>query len=396
MIRRILVLTFFYPPDLAAGSFRASALVKALQEVGGSNLHIDVLTTQPNRYQQHADKTSSIEAGDGLWIRRISLPKYRNGFFNQAVAFIRYARKASRLASEAEYDLVVATSSRLMTAALGRLIAYRQGAKLYLDIRDIFVESISGLFESPLSNIFTAFFSALERWTVSRADKVNLVSKGFLNYFKPKYPEQCFSIHSNGVDAKFVNLPLKALRSNDSPSPLQIFYAGNVGDGQGLHLIVPELAKQLKGRAYFRIVGAGGQLEALQEAVLVNGLDNVEIISPVARCQLVRMYRDADILFLHLNTLKAFERVLPSKLFEYAATGKPIWAGVGGYAAEFIDREISNAVTFTPCDALQAVQCLNGLCMESVERTSFVETYSRERIMRAMANDILQLLTRKQ
>jgi len=32
---------------------------------------------------------------------------------------------------------------------------------------------------------------------------------------------------------------------------------------------------------------------------------------------------DADVLFLHLNAYKAFEKVLPSKIFEYAATGRP-------------------------------------------------------------------------
>ena len=48
---RILLLSFYYPPDLSAGSFRAAALVKALTQAGSTGLTIDVLTTVPNRYK---------------------------------------------------------------------------------------------------------------------------------------------------------------------------------------------------------------------------------------------------------------------------------------------------------------------------------------------------------
>ena len=45
-----------------------------------------------------------------------------------------------------------------------------------------------------------------------------------------------------------------------------------------------------------------------------------------------------------------FERVLPSKLFEYGAFDKPIIAGVGGYAAEFLKEHLSNTILFSPGD----------------------------------------------
>jgi hypothetical protein len=50
-----------------------------------------------------------------------------------------------------DYDLVLATSSRLMTAALGALIARRKRARLYLDIRDIFVDTIGDVSPGPLA-----------------------------------------------------------------------------------------------------------------------------------------------------------------------------------------------------------------------------------------------------
>lgn len=392
MPKRILLVTFFYPPDLAAGSFRAKALVDALCEQCAGEVKIDVLTTQPNRYHCHASETHAIEVAGSLRIRRIRLPEHKSGFLDQAKAFASFAYQAARFAGEGRYDVVVATSSRLMTAVLGAWIAYRQRARLYLDIRDIFVENLAELFSPLASKPLIAVFGALECWAIGRADKVNLVTAGFLGYFQPRYSRQQFSLHSNGVDKDFLDFPLSGREQVGNDQPLQVLYAGNVGDGQGLHLIIPELARRLRGRVQFRIVGAGGRLAALREAVASGALDNVELVAPVAREQLLAMYHQADVLFLHLNDFKAFRRVLPSKLFEYAATGKPIWAGVGGYAAGFVEREISNAALFAPCDADGAVEALRRLSLEQTPRAEFVERYARSKIMRSMAEDVLALV----
>ncbi len=266
MPKRILLVTFFYPPDLAAGSFRAKALVDALCEQSAGGVKIDVLTTQPNRYHLHASETHTIEGEGSVRIRRIRLPEHKSGFVDQATAFASFASQAARSAGEGRYDVVVATSSRLMTAVLGAWIAYRQRARLYLDIRDIFVENLAELFSPLVSKPLIAMFGTLERWAIGRADKVNLVTAGFLDYFQPRYSKQQFSLYSNGVDKDFLDFPFSGHEHVDN-QPLRVFYAGNVGDGQGLHLIIPELARRLVGRVQFRIVGAGGRLEALREAV---------------------------------------------------------------------------------------------------------------------------------
>ncbi|MBN7118794.1 glycosyltransferase family 4 protein [Ectopseudomonas oleovorans] len=394
MPKRILLLTFFYPPDLSAGSFRAQALVDALRRRAGADMQIDVLTTQPNRYASHASEVDSVEEAPGLYVRRVHLPQMREGFVGQAVSFWRYARRVRGLTAAQDYDLVLATSSRLMTAVLGGWIAYRRGARLYLDIRDIFVENLKMLFPTLLAKPLGWTFGALERWAIGRAQRVNLVSQGFLGYFQPRYPALRFPVFSNGVDEAFATFAAEMESALPCPAaePLQVLYAGNLGDGQGMHLILPELARRLRGRAYFRVVGAGGRLEPLRDSLRSMDLDNVELLPPVAREQLLEFYREADVLFLHLNDYSAFKRVLPSKLFEYAATGKPIWAGVAGYAAEFIASEVSNASVFAPCDLEAALESFEQLRIGVADRTAFVQRYARERIMNEMAQDILQLL----
>jgi len=170
-----------------------------------------------------------------------------------------------------------------------------------------------------------------------------------------------------------------------------VVYAGNIGDGQGLHAIVPQLARQLGARVHFRVIGDGGRRELLLDRLRREGVHNVEVLPPMPRSELLEAYGRADILFLHLNAHAAFEKVLPSKIFEYAATGKPIWAGVAGYAASFIASEVPNAAVFAPCNAVDAIEKFDRLILRDQPRSDFVARYERRNIARAMARDILLL-----
>lgn len=389
MTVRILLLSFYYPPDLAAGSFRAEALVKALLEQNNCKLHIDLITTQPNRYHSYSAPAESYQGFSRLSIKRIDLPTHKSGVVDQAKAFVSYALGASKAARGKDYDLVVASSSRLMTAALGASISFQSKTPLYLDIRDIFVETLPELYPGMVGRAMTYFFSWVERLTIRQATQINLISPGFLSYFNERYPHKVFSTHTNGVDDLFLQ-PLGTTENPSAPSTeLKIVYAGNIGAGQGLERIIPAMAEQLKGIAHFYIIGDGGAAGKLRHALESKNVSNVKLIAPTKRSNLVDYYQEADILFLHLNTFKSFRRVLPSKLFEYAATGKPILAGLAGYAKQFTKSKIANATVFEPGDIDGAIKALNRLDLSSICRATFVEDYSRVSIQQRMARDVL-------
>ncbi|WP_413616481.1 glycosyltransferase family 4 protein [Halomonas cupida] len=398
----ILLLSFYYPPDLSACSFRTQALVKAMLSRLPEGARVDVITTLPNRYASFSAVAPETEHGQQLSVYRVALPSHQSGMIDQARAFITYARAVNRLVKGQQYDLVVATSSRLMTATLGACIARRQSAALYLDIRDIFVENLRYILPKGTRRLGSKAFSPIERWTIGQADKVNLVSPGFAGYFEERYPSRRFSWFTNGVDELFASSDDTGsdcdVSGGDVPGSnvsrcedrLRVVYAGNIGTGQGLDRILPELAKHTADRLDFVVIGDGGGKDALQEALQTEGVSNVQLLDPLSRDKLMDEYRAADILFLHLNDMPAFLRVLPSKLFEYAATGKPIWAGLAGYAADFVGKEINNAVVFPPCDALAALQALEQLDLNVCRRDDFVESHRRTRLMEDMADDILE------
>jgi glycosyltransferase involved in cell wall biosynthesis len=393
---RILFLSFYYRPDLCAGSFRATPLVEALVTLAPAGTQIDVVTTQPNRYRSFSAESPQFEEHQGLSVFRIALPGHQSGMLDQSKAFLAFARAALRRVADRDYDVVVSTSSRLMTAVLSAWIARRKKAKLYLDIRDIFVDTIKDVLPRRFTWFARPFFSLLERFAVKQADRVNLVSAGFAPYFTARYPRQRFSYFTNGVDDEFVAAAPSAAGVSAQPPgdrPLTVLYAGNLGEGQGLHAILPALARRMQDRVRFLIIGDGGRRRALAAALDELHVTNVELLPPVDRDTLLREYARADVLFVHLNAWDAFEKVLPSKLFEYAALGKPVWAGVGGYAAQFVRAEITNAAVFRPCDVEGAVAAFGTLDLKVTPRADFVARYARAKISRDMASDIMALAT---
>ncbi len=387
---KLLVLSFYFRPDLCAGSFRASALIEQLNR---PNLEIEIVTTAPNRYSSFDQQAETYEIVDDVLINRIKLPTHNSGMYDQVLAFFSFYRQAIKITKNSDYDAVFATSSRLFTAFLGARIARNKGIPLYLDIRDIFVDTMSEILPSFISVFSTPVLKFVENYTFSRAKHINLVSKGFLNYFREKKLGCSFSFFTNGIDKEFTCALDTRKRQIPKNKVLRILYAGNIGEGQGLHKILPALARRLDEHANFVVIGDGGQKKELKNVISKLAVENIELKAPVCRNQLINEYLRADVLFLHLNNHSAFEKVLPSKLFEYAAFNKPIFAGLCGYSAEFIDTELSDCEVFTPCDVEEAVQKFHRLNLTVQPRLEFIKKFNRETIMTKMAENIFLVLT---
>lgn len=386
---RILFLSFYYPPDIGPGSLRAKSLVEELKRKDKS-VYIDVMTTKPNRYHSMNIEAQEFEENNKVAIHRFKLPKHHSGMKDQALAFTKYLFCVLKSTEAQKYDIVVATSSRLFTAVLGAFIAKRNNAKLYLDIRDLFVDTMTDVLKSYPMKIIIPILRFFERWTFGAANKINVVSGGFSAYIE-KFSLKCdLSVHTNGIDQSFVSTNFNKDKINLN---WVILYAGNVGQGQGLEIILPKAAKKLSQSFSFTIIGDGGRRNTLEKRLFTNDIETVKLLNPLPRAELMSLYREADILFLHLNDLNAFKKVLPSKIFEYAATGKPILAGVSGYAADFLNENVCGAFVFESNNLAQMEKALKKLMdgPAHYDRSDFIDQFMRHKIIGKMANEILSL-----
>jgi glycosyltransferase involved in cell wall biosynthesis len=236
-------------------------------------------------------------------------------------------------------------------------------------------------------------FRIFEKYTFSRASKINLVSEGFKDYVKKKYPNPNLSFHTNGIDNIFLP-PFNSFSPqfenfDQKDGVIKILYAGNLGEGQVIDKILPDLSQLLGNQYQFIVIGDGSRKKNLLKTIDEKELKNLNILDPVSRDELITHYKNADILFLHLDDNQAFKKVLPSKIFEYAATGKPILAGVAGYPGAFIEEYITNAQVFPPCNSKLAEELVQKLEIVFQSRDEFIDMFARSNIMQKLAIDIL-------
>ena len=385
---KILYLTYYFRPDLCAGSFRNSSLFEALLKQIGKDDFVHVITTVPNRYGSYSVEGLAEEAGENYKINRLTVPMHASGMVEQAKAFTAYYKGVMNLVKSEKYDMVFASSSRLFTAFLGKRCAVINRCPLYLDIRDIFVDTMKDIFKDKKLVRVTAgwVLGIIESYTFRNATHINLISGGFKPYFK-KYPKPSYSEYPNGIDDVFIEAGKEA--SVDTGKPYIITYAGNMGNGQGLEKIIPEAAKRLGSDYQFRLIGDGGTRKKLEEKLQELNVQNVELLNPVARKELIQYYKESTFLFFHLNDLEAFKKVMPSKMFEYGAFDKPIIAGVGGFAAQFVEKNIPNHILFKPTDVEGFVSQMKSYQLKFERRDEFIKNFSRKSIDEKLAKSIV-------
>ena len=393
-MKRIVYLTFYFKPDLCAGSFRNSSLaVELSNQAKLKDAFIDLYTTSPNRYKTFDTQAHEFEEFDNLRIHRIPLPSHKSGMIDQVFSFWKFYSEVRKMNVDKKAEIVFASSSRLFTAYLGYIIAKKSKAFLYLDIRDIFVDTMNDVLNSKMLKAgILPILKYIELKTFTNANHINLISEGFKEYFNT-FRKVKFSYFSNGIDDEFLLNTAQNGQDSQIRNKKLIVYAGNIGQGQGLHKIIPQAAKLLGDNFTFLIVGDGGAKKLLQLEIDKLEVKNVVLKNPVNRKELHGIYLTADYLFLHLNDYPAFRKVLPSKIFELATFFKPIIAGVSGYSAKFIRDKISHSFVFEPCDVNSLV---NYLAKEKelnvIERIEFIEKYKRSRINEELAANILNYL----
>lgn len=396
-MKRILYLTFYFRPDLCAGSFRNSPLVDELAEqTKNRDIEIDVLTTSPNRYSSFREDFKEKETIGNITIERIVVPSHKSGIKDQIFSFKTYFFETLKRTKHRKYDLVFASSSRFFTSYLGYRIAKRNQLPLYLDIRDLFSNTLKNVSKNWfIKHVSAPLIATRERKIYRYASHINLISKGFKEDFSDDFSAS-FSFFTHGVDPVFKDVKTKRSET-DHDYIKNIVYAGNIGDGQGLHKIIPEAAKKLDGFYKFTLIGDGGAKKKLEKRIEQLDVSNVVLKEPVKRNEVIEEYKKADILFIHLNNLQVFRKVLPSKIFELALVEKPILAGVQGYARKFLEEKVDGVFLFNPSDVEGLLQQINNIEKfneneEQIDNSDFSKEYDRRSINRELSASILSYI----
>ena len=329
-------------------------------------------------------------------IIRFNTPEHKNKFYKQIIAYFYYALKAITysLKHSKDYNFILSTSSRLGTAFVGFIISKLLRKPHFLDIRDVFSDSLSSLkfSNNVFGKIIIKLIKKIEILVTKNASWINIVSSGFLKYKHIQDSNVQINIFTNGIDKIFIdNRKNKISRKHNSKLPLQFVYAGNMGLGQSLEKTVIPMARHFGDKILFQLIGDGSSIHKLKNLITDEKLTNIQLIQPIKRTYLMRYYNNADVLFLQLNDIPAFENVLPSKIFDYGSFDKPILAGVNGTSKIFLEKHLPHSYIFKPNNYRQAIKLVDKILNDRIDINNnlFVENFSREKI----ANNFVKSIT---
>jgi glycosyltransferase involved in cell wall biosynthesis len=105
----------------------------------------------------------------------------------------------------------------------------------------------------------------------------------------------------------------------------------------------------------FRIVGDGAEREKIEAATRAQGIANVDIGPQQPRSHVPALIWDSDACLVLLKRSEVFKTVIPTKMLEFMACGRPVILGVEGQALELLQQaDAGIAIPPEDADALAA------------------------------------------
>lgn len=392
-MNNIIIMSYSFFPDISPAAFRIKALVESmLNNKKFTNFHIVIVSSNPKRYKLNYKLSEINFEKNNITIFRSKNIKFTNTGIDSVLSYLNYMILCFSIFLKYKKKVVIVTSSKLGTAFVCFIFSFFFNYQYMVDIRDILSDNISSIianFNKFLSKIIKKTLLFIEKKILINSFHVNVVTDEFKNYYLPYLDVTNWTNFKNGIDDIFLNTDFK--KTIDTKK-INILYVGNNGVGQALDKIIPIAALNLNEKYEFTIIGNGSNHKKLQDKITNLNLRNIIIKGALSRDEVIKYYKNTDILFIHLNNLNSFKKVLPSKIFEYIAVGKPIIAGFpDGYASKFISNHINHCVFFKSCDPYDFLIKLENCSKIKINKNQiedFKIKFSRNSIMKNMTEDI--------
>ncbi|MDA2312726.1 glycosyltransferase family 4 protein [Bacillus cereus] len=344
-MKKILMVTQNFYPEIGSASNRMKNIYLELNERG---YDVKILTSDPSYPNRNLYKDSSYWYDENIEkdIVRIhpKTRKYTRNLFRRLMLYIEVAfRLILAICKDKEkYDYIFVSTPSIFIPVAGMFAKRKMKAKLIVDVRDLWPESLIGIgFFNK--NWILKFAYKLEYKIYHAADNIIINSKGFYSYISSTgiAPNRISFMPNSLTEKELSTVPKKNISDQ-----LTVIYTGNIGLAQDIEklILIAEHLKEHKNIS-FKIIGYGYQKKELGESIEAKQLPNMQLIEPKNREDTLAEIVDADIAYVSLVEKDVFKKVLPGKVMDYMSMRKPIVADVAGYAKEVIEDAQCGFVT---------------------------------------------------
>lgn len=328
---KILLLTHNFSPDLGAASFRMDSLVRELSK----NNNVYIITAYPNRYNDLNIKILD-DFNEKVKIIRVKNIKQSNNLVKRSFSYIEYFFKSYFIAKKfvKKCDVVVATSPQILTGYLGSIISTK--VPFILDVRDLWPESMLDLGITSSKSLIYKILKKIEIKMYKKSTHIVINSPAFKDSIE-KYIDKEISLVTNGLDDYIYDYFSNKSVVYNKRDKIKIVYAGNLGIAQDIEILA-KIRYDVSKFFIFYLIGNGTQKGNIENIIKEKNIDNIKIFNSKERSELLKEYDDADGFFVHLKNIPMFEKTIPSKIFEYVATKKPVVYGLNGVSKRIMDN----------------------------------------------------------
>ena len=335
-----------FPPEVNAPASRTYEHAKCWAKMPG--VRVTVVTNHPHHpygilYPGYVNHWLTREKLDGIDVIRVKTYLAPNaGFARRTLNYLFFMIMAVTAAVRVpRFDVVIATSPQFFCAMAGYLVSRLRRRPFIFELRDLWPETIvtvEAIKPGPVIYLLDKLASFLYHEAslivpVTDAFKENLLKRGI--------PANKIQVIKNGVDLSFFQpqkAPQELLDEIGARGRFVASYIGTVGLCHALDKIIFAAERlQYRKDILFVIVGDGAQKHAIQKLVVSRGLQNVKVLPGVTKDKIRDYYALADINLVTLKKACLFETVIPSKIFEIMAMGRPILTTVDGECRQIIE-----------------------------------------------------------
>lgn len=413
---KILYVSQYFPPEVCAPAARVSELTRHWANSGHD---VTVLTGFPNHptgvvpqdyrkkfwcliYRELVGGTRVVRT----WLIPLPNRKSYERILNYASFCLSSCLTGMFLSSP---DYIIATSPQLLVGLTGWWLSLVKRVPFILEIRDLWPESLTAVGMGNEASMVHRSLHKLAGFLYRACDHIVVVTPAFKEELVTKWnvnPEK-ISVVQNGVETDIFTPDGTSDEVSDALNlngKFIVSYIGTIGIAHGLGAALDAAAKIRKTLPdiLFLFVGEGADKERLISMARERGLDNVCFLPQQSRGKIPAIIRASSLCLVLLRKADVFKTVIPTKMLEFMACGRPVILGVDGQARQILD-EAQAGIFVEPDNSDDLAQAITQL-HQNVElcetlgqngRRYIVERLSREHTASVYANVLEKVIKRK-
>lgn len=348
---KILVLSAYYEPEVAASLYLASNLN---EDLANSGFEVEVYTPMPTRgvsneiRNKYKEQPTEILCDGRLIVNRVNIPKESKNTVARIFRYIYLNIVLFLKGLGTKADVIFLYSTPPTQGVIGAWLRKIKKVPVVYDLQDIFPDSLinTGL---TSNSVIIKLGRIMERYIYKNVSKIIVISDDFKkNLIIKGVTSDKIDIVYNWVDENAVkpierkhNVLFNRYRLNTDK--FYITYSGNIGYTQNMDMLV-DVAKDLEycKDICFVIIGDGAYKSDLEKLINEKKITNIVMIPFQPYEEISHVFSLGDV-GLIISKAKVGQNSVPSKTWSIMSAERPVLASFD------IDSELCSIISKANC-----------------------------------------------